>query len=244
MCQENADAVALLLYGYSKVWVTGQSHLPKTVTSGQFMMIAPARSSTGDPMEPTTNPRLSRLTRSEVSGDSLGIYDRVLRDRGNVPNMFRTMAHRPQIFETIIDHMDAVLKTGTISTALKELVIVRTSQLNRTPYCLASHSALARRLGWTDDQLVALENAQTSDLFSESEKVAIHLAEVMTLNAHGYSDEDFTRLRSFYSEGEVVELMAAIGLFNYFNRFNDLLQMEPTKPANAEELAQVAAAPV
>ena len=28
---------------------------------------------------------------------------------------------------------------------------------------------------------------------------------------------------SFYSEGEVVELMAAIGLFNYFNRFNDLL---------------------
>jgi len=36
--------------------------------------------------------------------------------------------------------------------------------------------------------------------------------------------------------------MAAIGLFNYFNRFNDLLQMEPTKPASAEELAAVAEA--
>ena len=45
-----------------------------------------------------------------------------------------------------------------------------------------------------------------------------------------------------FPEGEVVELMAAIGLFNYFNRFNDLLQMEPTKPASAEELAQVAEA--
>ena len=33
-----------------------------------------------------------------------------------------------------------------------------------------------------------------------------------------------------YSEGEVVELLCAIGLFNYFNRFNDALQMEPTKP--------------
>jgi hypothetical protein len=32
--------------------------------------------------------------------------------------------------------------------------------------------------------------------------------------------------------------MAAIGLSNYFNRFNDLLEMEPTKPASAEELAQ------
>jgi hypothetical protein len=35
----------------------------------------------------------------------------------------------------------------------------------------------------------------------------------------------------------VVELMAAIGLFNYFNRFNDLLEMEPTQSAAAAELA-------
>ena len=186
-------------------------------------------------------PRLSRLDRSAVSGPSLAIYDRVLHDRGNVPNMFRTMAHRPQIFETIIAHMDAVLKTGKISTALKELVIVRTSQLNRTPYCLASHSTLARRLGWSDDQLAALFNAAASPLFSDSEKAAIHLAEVMTVNPHSYTDADLAHLRSFYSEGEVVELMAAIGLFNYFNRFNDLLQMEPTQPASAEELAQLAA---
>jgi alkylhydroperoxidase family enzyme len=61
---------------------------------------------------------------------------------------------------------------------------------------------------------------------------------VMTLDAHSYTAEDFARLRSFYSEGEVVELMAAIGLFNYFNRFNDVLEMEPTQPASAEELAE------
>ncbi len=188
----------------------------------------------------TTPPRISRKLRSEVTGPSLAIYDRVLRDRGNVPNMFRTMAHRPQIFETIIAHMDAVLKTGTLSTALKELVIVRTSQLNRTPYCLASHSTLAKRLGWTDDQLAALFHAPSSPLFSDSEKAAIHLAEVMTTNAHGYTDADLAHLRTFYSEGEIVELMAAIGLFNYFNRFNDMLKMEPTGPATAEELAQLA----
>jgi len=187
-------------------------------------------------------PRISRLNRDQVSGESLAIYDRVLRDRGNVPNMFRTMAHRPQIFETIIAHMDAVLKTGTLSTALKELCIVRTSQLNCTEYCLASHTALAKRLGWTEEQLAALQRADESGLFTEREKVAIHLAEKMTLDSHSYSDEDFARLRSFFSEGEVVELMAAIGLFNYFNRFNDLLKMEPTQPASAEELAQVAEA--
>jgi uncharacterized peroxidase-related enzyme len=183
-------------------------------------------------------PRISRLNRSEVRPSSAAIYDRTLRDRGNVPNMFRTMAHRPEIFETIIAHMDAVLNTGTLSKALKELVIVRTSQCNRTPYCLASHTAICKRLGWTDKQLEALKDAPASADFTEAERVAIHLAEAMTLDAHNYTALDFARLRSFYSEGEVVELMAAIGLFNYFNRFNDILEMEPTQPASAEELAE------
>ena len=86
-------------------------------------------------------------------------------------------------------------------------------------------------------QLDALSEAAGSKEFSEREKIAIHLAEVMTLDAHSYSETEFTRLRSYFSEGEVVELMAAIGLFNYFNRFSDLLEMEPTQPASAEELA-------
>jgi uncharacterized peroxidase-related enzyme len=180
-------------------------------------------------------PRISRLNRDQVQPSSVAIYDCTLRDRGNVPNMFRTMAHRPEIFETVIAHMDAVLNTGTLSKALKELVIVRTSQCNRTPYCLASHTAICKRLGWTDAQLEALKDAPVSD-FTDAEKAAIHLAEVMTLYPHGYTEDDFQHLRSFYSEGEVVELMAAIGLFNYFNRFNDVLEMEPTKPASTEEL--------
>ena len=188
-------------------------------------------------MSPSTSPRISRLERSQVSLSSVAIYDRYLRDRGNVPYMFRTMAHRPEIFETIIAHMEAVLNTGTLPKALKELVIVRTSQLNQTPYCLASHTAICRKLGWTDAQIDALKGPEAGQHFSRKEQVAIHLAEVMTLDAHGYTAEDFEKLRSFFSEGEVVELMAAIGLFNYFNRFNDLLEMEPTKPANAEELA-------
>jgi uncharacterized peroxidase-related enzyme len=130
-----------------------------------------------------------------------------------------------------------VLNTGTVSKALKELVIVRTSQCNRTPYCLASHTAICKRLGWIDAQLDALENAAVSD-FTDAEKAAIHLAETMTLKPHSYSETDFEHLRSFYSEGEVVELMAAIGLFNYFNRFNDLLHMEPTERASSDELAE------
>jgi uncharacterized peroxidase-related enzyme len=189
-------------------------------------------------------PRISRLNRSEVSPELRGIYDRFLRDRGNVPYFFRTVAHRPEIMQTMAAHMNAVLTTGTLPTKLKELVVVRTSQLNCTAYCLASHTAIGLRLGWTPEHLEALKTWRTSPLFSDAEKEAIHLAEVMTLNSLEYTDQDMASQRRFYSEGEVVELLAAIGLFNYFNRFNNLLQMEPTQPATAEELAEAAVHPV
>jgi len=137
-----------------------------------------------------------------------------------------------------------VLNTGTLPTRLKELVVVRTSQLNGTAYCLASHTAISLRLGTTPEQIEALKNWRDSPLFSEAEKQAIHLAEAMTLNSLDYTDAELASLRRFYSEGEVVELMAAIGLFNYFNRFNNVLQMEPTQPATAEELAEAGLLPV
>ena len=188
-------------------------------------------------------PRISRLERSDVSPDLRDVYDTFLRHRGNVPYFFRTLAHRPEIFRTAAAHMDAVLKTGTLSTRLKELVVVRTSQLNCTAYCLASHTAISLKLGWTPEQLEALKEWRSSPVFSEAEREAIHLAEIMTLQSHDFSDEDMRRLRRFYSEGEVIELMAAIGLFNYFNRFNNMLRMEPTQPASAEELAEAGVTP-
>jgi uncharacterized peroxidase-related enzyme len=189
-------------------------------------------------------PRISRLNRSEVSPELSGIYDQYLRERGNVPYFFRTVAHRPEIFKTMIAHMEAVLRTGTLPTRLKELVVVRTSQLNGTAYCLASHTAISLKLGWTPEHIEALNDWRHSPLFSKAEKEALHLAESMTLHSLDYSDDEMARLRRFYSEGEVVELMAAIGLFNYFNRFNNLLQMEPTRPATAAELAEAGVEPV
>jgi uncharacterized peroxidase-related enzyme len=174
--------------------------------------------------------RISRLSLSEASPEIAALFDKVYAQRGNVPNMFRVMAHRPEIFSTMQAHFAAVLNSGTVPTKLKELIIVRTSQVNETPYCLASHTILAHNLGWTDDQIANLADWPQRDDFTSAEKAALHLAETVTRNASAVTDEQFAELRSFYSEGEVVELLCAIGLFNYFNRFNNALRMEPTKP--------------
>jgi alkylhydroperoxidase family enzyme len=66
-------------------------------------------------------------------------------------------------------------------------------------------------------------------MFSERELVALELADRMAASGHAVSDELWERLRGFFDEGEVVELVSVIGLFNYFNRVNDALRMEITK---------------
>ncbi len=182
-----------------------------------------------------TQPRLSRVRRADATPEVAAIYDRYMRTRGNVPNMFRTMALRPEIFTTMIAHFEAILTTGTLPTKLKELVIVRTSQLNRCEYCLGSHTQIATKLGWSKQQLDDLANYEFRDDFTPAEKAALALAEQMTLDANHISDEFFDHLRKFYDEGGVVELMASIGLFNYFNRFNNALQIEPTRPGEGAE---------
>src|SRR5260370_41802489 len=124
--------------------------------------------------------RISRLDRREVAPEIATLYDKAFSQRGNVPNMFRVMAHRPEIFSTMQAHFAAVLNTGTVSTRLKELIIVRTSQVNVTPYCLASHTVLAHNLGWTDDQLSHLAEWPQRDDFTASEKAALHPAGTLT----------------------------------------------------------------
>jgi alkylhydroperoxidase family enzyme len=88
---------------------------------------------------------------------------------------------------------------------------------------------LARRLGWSDDQISNLADFESRADFSDKEKLALRLAERVTRDSNGVEDNLWRALRQHFDEGELIELLAAIGLFNYFNRFNNALRMEPTK---------------
>ena len=48
--------------------------------------------------------------------------------------MFRTVAHRREIMGQVVAHFRAIMETGTVPAKLKELVIVRTTQINRCEY--------------------------------------------------------------------------------------------------------------
>lgn len=93
-----------------------------------------ARDLSRDPLNKLNMPRISRIDRSSAPPDVAEVYDHFMKVRGNIPNMFRTAAHRPEIMRTMVAHLRAVMETGTVPAKLKELLIVRTTQINRCEY--------------------------------------------------------------------------------------------------------------
>lgn len=67
-------------------------------------------------------------------------------------------------------------------------------------------------------------------LFTLAELAALAFAERMTTDAHGVDEEVWATLCAYFDEGQIIELAAVIGLFNYFNRFNDALRVDVTPP--------------
>jgi alkylhydroperoxidase family enzyme len=81
-----------------------------------------------------SDPRLPALAPDDVDGEVRAIFDAYLKHRGNIPNMFRTVAHRPKHLVTMVAHFQAVMGEGTVPPLLKELLSVRVSHLNHCRY--------------------------------------------------------------------------------------------------------------
>lgn len=78
--------------------------------------------------------RLTKLTKDQVTEDVRTMYNDVGAKRGNVPNMFRVYAHRPEILKTMVAHLNAVTNSGTVPVKTKELVATLVSRINSCDY--------------------------------------------------------------------------------------------------------------
>jgi alkylhydroperoxidase family enzyme len=78
--------------------------------------------------------RIRRLLKSEVPDGVRKVFEEIGAQRGNVPNMFRVYAHRPEILETMRAHLAAVTSSGTVPVRTKELVATLVSRLNDCQY--------------------------------------------------------------------------------------------------------------
>ncbi len=81
-----------------------------------------------------TTPRIKPLTPDQAAPEVRPILETYLKERGNIPNMFRTVALRPNHLRTMIAHFRTAMSEGTVPPLLKELLWVRISHLNGCRY--------------------------------------------------------------------------------------------------------------
>jgi alkylhydroperoxidase family enzyme len=81
-----------------------------------------------------SGPRIRPRDPGEVGESVRSIFDIFLRERGNIPDMFRTVAVRPRHLETLVAHFLTVMNERNVPTLLKELLAIRVSSINRCRY--------------------------------------------------------------------------------------------------------------
>jgi alkylhydroperoxidase family enzyme len=87
-----------------------------------------------------------------------------------------------------------------------------------------------RRLDVPEAKIEGVQRAIIDEsVFTPREVASIELADKMTWSGHAVDDDLWQRLLGFFSQDEIVEVVCAIGLFNYFNRVNDTLRTEITR---------------
>jgi uncharacterized peroxidase-related enzyme len=139
---------------------------------------------------------------------------------GFIPNVFLVLAHRPEEFRAFFAYHDALMeKTGGLSKAEREMIVVATSAANDCEYCVIAHGALVRvyakrpRLA---DQLAV--NYRTADI-SDRERAILDFAVHVALDSGSVEAEDIELLREAgFSDDEIWDIGAISAFFAMSNR--------------------------
>ena len=181
-------------------------------------------------------PRLETLhiDPSHELAEDFAFFERTL---GFVPNSLLTMARRPSLARGLIALSRGVYDpAGEVDLGLKRLVGHVASMAAGCMYCRAHTATSAIRHGVAEEKLGAIAQYATSPLFSEAERAALDFALAAASVPNGVTDEQFATLRTHWSDGQIVEILGVIGLFGFFNRWNDslatTLEPEPRDIAN------------
>ncbi|MDA2919112.1 carboxymuconolactone decarboxylase family protein [Desulfobacterota bacterium AH_259_B03_O07] len=153
-------------------------------------------------------------------------YERMIKKRGKVTNIYKAFAHKPSILATIGPFVAAVQQPDELDAKLKERIILRVSNINRSRYCCHAHRQISAKMGLTEEEISEMDNPDLANI-PESEKAALKYAEALTVNPGNISDKVFDDLKKYYIESQIVEITAIAALYNMINRFNEALKLDP-----------------
>jgi len=160
------------------------------------------------------------------------VFELVEAAMGFVPSSMPTMAKVPALFEAFASFAGTISNMGLIDRGLAQLIANVTSHSAGCRYCQAHTGAHAAAAGVDAKKVGKVWEFETSDLFDEAERAALRVARDAGLSPNAVTDAHFNDLAKHYSEEQIIQIVATIGLFGYLNRWNDTmattLEEEPT----------------
>ena len=151
--------------------------------------------------------------------DDFAIFDRIL---GFVPNSLLTMQRRPKMVKGFGELTRGVMDPeGAVDLGLMRLIAHFASRAAGCQYCEA-HSLVAAKIhDVPQEKLDAIWDYQTSPLYKEAERVALDFALAAGSVPNAVDAELFSRMREHWSEEQIVQILGAICLYGFLNRWND-----------------------
>ena len=139
---------------------------------------------------------------------------------GFVPNVFLTLAYRPDEFRAFFAYHDALMeKDGGLTKAEREMIVVATSSANQCQYCVIAHGAILRiraKNPLIADQIAV--NYRKADI-TPRQRAMLDFAMKVCREAHLISDEDFTTLTGHgFSDDDIWDIAAIASFFALSNR--------------------------
>ena len=156
--------------------------------------------------------------------EDFAIFEKIL---GFVPNSLLTMQRRPKMVKGFGQLTEAVMDPdGDVDLGFMRLIAHFASRAASCQYCEA-HSLVAAKIhGVAQKKLDAIWEYQSSPLYSEAERAALDFALAAGSVPNAVDAEIFTRMRQHWSEDQIVQILGAVCLYGFLNRWNDSMATE------------------
>jgi uncharacterized peroxidase-related enzyme len=179
-------------------------------------------------MQPTANrfptPSLDKLP-EDIRTRILAVQEK----SGFVPNVFLTLAYRPDEFRAFFAYHDALMeKDGGLTKAEREMIVVATSAANQCQYCVIAHGAILRiraKNAAIADQIAV--NYRKADI-TPRQRAMLDFAMKVSRAAEEVSESDFAALAAHgFSNDDVWDIAAISAFFALSNRLANVTAMRP-----------------
>ena len=175
---------------------------------------------------------ISRYPVPELTDLPTDIREKILavqEKAGFVPNVFLTLAHRPDEFRAFFAYHDALMerKSG-LSKAEMEMIVVATSNDNHCQYCVVAHGAILRIRA--KDPLVADQvavNYHKADI-TDRQKAMLGFAIKISNDSASIGISDFELLRQHdFTDEDIWDIAGITAFFGLSNRMANFISMRP-----------------